>query len=84
MRRHYSSYILLPDASLAFVYCRCLRLCVCVSVSVSLCVKHLFVRAITRGLLKLGSPNLDQRYKTIWLSALLFSGVINIDLQGQI
>ena len=58
--------------------------CVSVCVCVSLCVNHLLVRAITRDLFKLGSPNLDQRCKRPWLRSLLFLGVIDIDLQGQI
>ena len=33
---------------------------------------------------KLGSPNLDQRCKRPWLRALLFCGMIDRDLQGQI
>ena len=46
--------------------------CVCVCVSVRLCVNHLLVRAITRDLFKLGSPNLDQRCKRPWLRSLFF------------
>ena len=60
--------------------CVCVRVCVCVS----LCVNHLLVRAITRDPFKLGSPNLDQRCKRPWLRSLLFLGVIDHDLQGQI
>ena len=52
--------------------------CVCVSVN------HEFVRAITHEPFKLGSPNLDQRCKRPWLRALLFCGIIDRDLQGQI
>ena len=75
-----------PRPVLAFGYCHRLRLCVCVSVCVcvSLCVNHLLVRAITRDPFKLGSPNLDQRCKRPWLRSLLFLGVIDLDLQGQI
>ena len=73
-----------PRPVLAFGYCRCLRLCVCVCLSVCLCVNHLLVRAITRDLFKLGSPNLDQRCKRPWLRSLLFLGPIDLDLQGQI
>ena len=73
-----------PRPVLAFGYCRCLRLCVCVCVSVRMCVNHLLVRAITRDLFKLGSPNLDQRCKRPWLRSLLFWGAIDLDLQGQI
>ena len=41
---------------LALGYCHCLRLCVCVN--------PLFVCTITRDPFKIGSLNLDQRYKT--------------------
>ena len=62
---------------LAFGYCRCLRL-FCVSVSPCVCVcarvNHLLVRVITRDPFKLGSPNLDQRCKRLWLRFLLFWG----------
>ena len=78
----------LPEPVLAFGYCRCLRLCVCVCVcvclSVCLSVNHLLVRAIIRDPFKLGSPNLDQRCKIPWLRSLLFCGLIDLDLQGQI
>ena len=67
-----------PRPVLAFGYCRCLRLCV------SLCVNHLLVRAITRDPFKLGSPNLKHRCKRPWLRCLLFWGVIDLYLQGQI
>ena len=56
----------------------------CVCVSVSLCVNHLLVRAITWDPFKLGSPNLKHRYKRPWLRSLLFWGVIDLHLQGQI
>ena len=69
-----------PRPVLAFGYCRCLRVCVCVRVSVS----HEFIRAITHQPFKLGSPNLDQRCKRPSLRALLFCGMIDRDLQGQI
>ena len=65
-----------------FGYCRCLRLCVCVSVC--MCVNHEFVHAITLHPFKLESPNLKHRCKTPWLRSLLFCGVIDLDLQGQI
>ena len=51
--------------------------CVCPSVTK-------FVRAITHYPFKLGSPNLDQRCKRPWLRSLLFCGMIDCDLQGQI
>ena len=54
--------------------------CVCVCVSIN----HGFVRAITHQPFKLGSPNLDQMCKRPWLRALLFCGMIDRDLQGQI
>ena len=63
---------------MAIGYCRCLRL------SVHPCVNHLLVRAITRDPLKLGSPNLNHRCKRTWLRSLLFWGVIDLYLQGQI
>ena len=56
--------------------------CVCVCVRMS--VNHEFVRAITHQPFKLGSPNMDQRCKKPWLSALLFCGMIDRDLPGQI
>ena len=42
------------------------------------------VRTITHYPFKLGSPNLDQRWKIVWLRSLLFWVAINYDLQGQI
>ena len=63
---------------MAIGYCRCLRL------SVRPCVNHLLVRAITRDPFKLGSPNLNHRCKRPWLRSLLFWGVIDLYLQGQI
>ena len=88
MHQGFSCFVICfyPRPVLAFGYCHRLRLCVCVSVCVcvSLCVNHLFVRAITRDPFKLGSPNLDQRCKRPWLRSLLFLGVIDLDLQGQI
>ena len=53
--------------------------CVCPSVRPSVTK---FVRAITHHPSKLGSPNLDHRWP--WLRSLLFLGVIDLDLQGQI
>ena len=46
--------------------------CVCLCVLVCVCINYLLVRAITRGLFKLGSPNLDLRCKRPWLRSLLF------------
>ena len=68
----------LPEACMAIGYCRCLRL------SVRPCVNHLLVRTITRDPFKLGSPNLNHRCKRPWLRSLLFCGVIDLYLQGQI
>ena len=56
-------------------------MCVCVCVCVS--VNHELVRAIIHQPFKLGLPNLDQRCKRPWLRNLLFSGTIDLDLQGQ-
>ena len=63
---------------MAIGHCRCLRL------SVRPCVNHLLVRAITRDPFKLGSPNLNHRCKRAWLGFLLFRGLIEYYLQGQI
>ena len=52
--------------------------CVCV------CINHLLVRTITHQPFRLESPNLVERRKTPWLRCLLFLGVIDLDLQGQI
>ena len=54
----------------------CVRVCVCIN--------HEHVRTITHRPFKLGSPNLDQRCKTPWFGSLLFLGMIDLDLQGQI
>ena len=67
-----------PRPVLAFGYCCWLRLSVCV------CGNHLLVRAITCHAFKLESPNLDHKSKTPWLRSLLFWGVIDLELQGQI
>ena len=61
---------------------RCLWLFVCLCVRP--CVNHKLVRAITHHPFQLGSPNLDQRCKIPWLRCLLFYGMIDCDLQGQI
>ena len=71
----------LPEASFGL---RVLSLPVSVCVSVCPCGNHLLVRAITHHTFKLGSPNLDHRCKRPWLRSLLFWGVIDLDLQGQI
>ena len=42
------------------------------------------VRTITHHPFKLGSPNLDQRWKIAWWRSLLFWVAIDLDLQGQI
>ena len=75
----------LPEASfglrvLSLPACVCVSVCLCVCVSVN----HELVRAIIHQPFKLGSPNLDQRCKRPWLRSLLFCGVIDSDLQGQI
>ena len=75
---HVSFY---PRPVLASGYCRCLRPSVSPSVRPSVTK---FVRAITHHPFKLGSPNLDHRCKRPWLRSLLFLGVIDLDLQGQI
>ena len=59
--------------------CVCLSVCVCVSVSITCLSAH----AITRDPFKLGSPNLDQRYKRPWLRSQSFWGAIDLDLQGK-
>ena len=73
--------LFLPEASFGL---RVLSLppsfCLCVCV----CVNHLLVRAITCRPFKLESPNLDQKSKTPWLRSLLFWGLIDLELQGQI
>ena len=56
---------------------------VCLSVCLCVCINHLLVRTITHQPFTLESPNLDERRKTPWLRCLLFLGVIDLDLQGQ-
>ena len=58
--------------------------CVCLCVCPYVCVNPQLVRAITRHPFKLGSPNLDHSCKRPWLRSVLFWGVIDFDLQGQI
>ena len=58
--------------------------CLCVHPSVCMCGKQLLVRAITHHPFKVESPNLDYRYKRPLLRSLLFWGLIDLDLQGQI
>ena len=74
------SIALLPEASFGL---RVLSLPASVRPSVSPSVTK-FVRAITHQPFKLGSPNLDQRCNRPWLRSLLFCGMIDHDLQGQI
>ena len=71
----------LPEASFGL---RVLSLPASVCVSVRPCGNHLLVRTITHRPFKLGSLNLDHRCKRPWLRSLLFLGVIDLDLQGQI
>ena len=71
--------VLLPEVSFDL---RVLSLPACVCVRVF--VNHELVRAIIHQPFTLGSPNLDQRCKRPWLRSLLFCGVIDGDLQGQI
>ena len=75
-----------PRPVLAFGYCHrpCLCICQCVCVYVCVCINHLLVRTITHQPFKLKSPNLKHRCKTPWLRCLLFWGVIDLELQGQI
>ena len=60
----------------------CVYICQCVCVCV--CINHLLVRTITHQPFKLESPNLKHMCKTPWLRCLLFLGVIDLELQGQI
>ena len=69
-----------PSPVLASAYCRCLCLCVCVYV----CINNELVHAITHHPFKLGSPNLDQRCKRLWLRSPVSCRAIDLDLQGQI
>ena len=65
-----------PRPVVASGYCRCLRLSIRPSPS--------FFCTITHHLFKLESPNLNHRCKRPQLRSLLFLGVIDLDLQGQI
>ena len=58
--------------------------CVCLSVCVCVCDTHKFVRAITHHSFKLGSPNLDGRWKYFGEDPCCFCGTIGVDTQGQI
>ena len=71
----------LPEASFGL---RVLSLPASVCVYVCVCGNHLLVRTITCHPFKLESPNLDQKSKTPWLRFLLFWGLIDLELQGQI
>ena len=73
--------VLLPEASFGL---RVLSLPPSVCLCVCVCGNHLLVRAITCRPFKLESPNLDQKSKTPWLRSLLFWGLIDLELQGQI
>ena len=75
------SQLFLPEASFGL---RVLSLPASVCVYVCVCGNHLLVRAITCHPFKLESPNLDQKSKTPWLRSLLFWGLIDLELQGQI
>ena len=72
-----------PRPVLVIRYCRCLRLCVCVFPCVSLCANHLLVRAITLGLFKLWSPNLDQRCKRPWSRSYCFGGHVTLTFKAK-
>ena len=74
-------FLFLPEASFGL---RVLSLPACVCVCVCLSVNHQLVRAVTHQPFKLESPNLDQRCKRPWLRSLLFFGMIDLELQGQI
>ena len=76
--RHFT---FLPEASFGL---RVLSLAASVCPSVCVCGNHLLVRTITCRAFKLESPNLDHKSKTPWLRSLLFWGVIDLELQGQI
>ena len=58
--------------------------CLCACTSECPCVNNELVSTITHHPFKLGSTNLEQRCKTPRLRSLLFWGLIDIDLDGQI
>ena len=62
----------------------CVFVFVCPCGLVSVCINLGFVRAITNHSFKLAPLNLEYRCKRPWLRSLLFYGVIDLDLQGQI
>ena len=66
------------------VACVCVPVCPCVRVSVCACINHGLVRTITHHSFNLESLNLAQRCKRPWLRCLLFLGMIDLYLQGQI
>ena len=75
----------LPEASFGLrVLSLPASVCLCVRVSVRVCINHGLVRTITHHSFKLESPNLDQRCKRPWFRYLLFLGMIDLDLKGQI
>ena len=82
----YKSFCFLPEASFG-LWVLSLPASVCVYVCV--CGNHLLVctsvcAVITCHPFKLVTPNLDQKSKTPWLRSLLFLGLIDLELPGQI
>ena len=75
-RVYFRAIVLLPEASFGL---RVLSL----PASDCVCGNHELVHVITHHPFILGSPNVDQRCKTIWLRS-LFYGTFDPDLQGQI
>ena len=74
----------LPEASFGLrVLSLPARVCVC-GVCVRVSVNQGFVCTITPQQFKLGSQNFDQRAKRPWVRALLFCGMLDCHLQGQI
>ena len=70
-----SPFFFYPRPVLASGYYRCL--CPSIRPSVRPFVTK-FVRAINQHLFKLGSPNLDHRYKGPWLRSLLFGVLLTL------